>query len=78
MKRIGKIVHYVPTEEDKNYMKNTNTICNQSDLLPAIIVADWSPSLVNLKVILDGVGDLWKTSVKKGSDAGQWNDIPQE
>ncbi len=78
MSRIGKTVHYKPTQEDKNYMKNANTICNSSDLLPAIIVADWSESCVNLKVLLDGVGDLWKTSMQKGTEEGNWNDIPQE
>ena len=76
MPKIGQIVVYKPTQEDKNYMSNTNTICNKQDLLPAIIVAVWSETSVNLKVIMDGVQDLWKTSVPLGNGEGNWK--PQE
>ena len=76
MPKIGQIVLYKPTQEDKNYMSNTNTICNKQDVLPAIIVAVWGETCVNLKVIMDGVQDLWKTSVLLGEEEGNWK--PQE
>lgn len=71
--KIGQIVEYIPTQEDENYMGNTNTICNKSKLLPAVIVAVWGDTCVNLKVFLDGVGELWRTSSIQGNLPGQWH-----
>ena len=76
MPKIGQIVVYKPTQEDKNYMSNPNTICNSQDLLPAMIVRIWNENCVNLKVFIDGVQDLWKTSVMLGDGEGSWK--PQE
>lgn len=33
-------------------------------LLPAMVVAVWSDTCINLKVFLDGPGELWVTSVE--------------
>lgn len=55
---IGRIVIYTLSEHDKNSING-----NTTDKLPAIIVNVWSDTCVNLKVITDGINDLWKTSV---------------
>ena len=46
---------------------------NKSYKLPAIIVAVWSETTVNLKVITDGQNDLWVTSVSQGDAVNNWN-----
>lgn len=68
---IGRVVNYHTTDAQRIRMKHNNN-CNVSELLPAIIVAVWGPYIVNLKVLLDGEGDLWATSVQEGTGEGQW------
>lgn len=69
---IGRIVMYNPTKEEKETMeKNPN--CNVADKLPGVVVAVWSETTINLKVMLDGQGDLWKTSAQQGEGEGQWH-----
>jgi hypothetical protein len=46
---------------------------NKQTKLPAIIVAVWSETTVNLKVITDGQNDLWVTSASQGDSPNQWN-----
>jgi len=66
---IGRIVIYTTTDDDKNYMRINH--CNVVDELPAVIVNVWGDTedaCVNLKVMLDGHGDMWKTSIPRKSD----------
>jgi hypothetical protein len=63
---IGRMVVYHCNKEEKE--KN-----NHQETAPAIITAAWSDTCVNLKVILDGENDLWKTSVPLGDLENQWS-----
>jgi hypothetical protein len=65
---IGKIVYYKLPDWDKTSING-----NKSDILPAVIVAVWSDTSVSLKVITDGLNDLWKTSVQFGDTTGTWS-----
>ena len=69
---IGRIVKYIPTDLEKKEMEKAD-YCNVAEELPAIIVAVWGEDCVNLKVMLDGVGDRWITSTLKGDQPGQWD-----
>lgn len=40
---------------------------------PAIIVAAWSDTCVNLKAIGDSDTNLWVTSASQGDGEGQWS-----
>jgi hypothetical protein len=46
---------------------------NFAEKLPAIIVRVWSEGVVNLKIITDGLQDIWQTSVHLGNEPNQWN-----
>lgn len=73
---IGRIVIYKTTEAQQKAMQSApalNKGTNVSKELPAMIVAVWGPTVVNLKVFLDGHGDIWVTSATLGDDPGQWN-----
>lgn len=73
---VGRIVMYNTTEQDRAKMKALSCLgkgCNEQKQLPAIIVAVWGPECVNLKVMLDGHGDLWKTSAGMGDHEGGWS-----
>jgi len=73
MIKIGDVVVYKPTPEEKTFMRETYN-CNVAEELPAFVVAVWSQDCVNLKVMYDGaVDDLWKTSVPQGWGDGQWH-----
>lgn len=70
---IGRIVVYKTTEEDRAFMKVKGNIQKE---LPAIVVATWGDtedSAINVKVILDGYDTLWKTSIVKGDEPGNWH-----
>ena len=67
---IGRIVIYKPTPAEQIEMDKTGNVQNE---LPAVIVAVWSDTCVNLKVFADGVSDIWKTSVILGDNEGEWN-----
>lgn len=69
---IGRIVCYHTTKEDRERMDRRDE-CNVQEELPAMIVAVWNGNCVNLKVMLDGVGDLWITSSLQGDNEGEWN-----
>jgi len=47
----------------------------QGDLVPMVIVREWGPGLVNGRVLLDGHGSLWVTSVHEGLELGQWHEM---
>jgi hypothetical protein len=46
--------------------------------LPAIIVAVWGETCVNLKVLCDGEPNLWVTSAVFGASEGQWDNLVDE
>lgn len=75
---IGRIVIYNTTYGEREAMQEASRLtsgCNVQNKLPAIIVAVWSDTCVNLKVISDGHSrsDFWKTSASQGDQDGQWN-----
>lgn len=73
---IGRTVIYKTTDAQQDAMRKASSLgrsCNVTDELPAIVVAVWSQSAINLKVILDGIGDIWVTSVSEGDQPGQWH-----
>ena len=64
---IGRIVIYHCDKDEKENMNN------QQETAPAIITAVWGDECVNLKVILDGENNLWKTSAPLGNSETQWS-----
>lgn len=68
---IGRVVNYRTTEKERMKMEISGD-CNVQSVLPATVVAVWSPTTVNLKVHLDGNGDMWVTSSQEGTLEGQW------
>jgi hypothetical protein len=68
---IGRVVIYKTTEEDRKKMRESSNQNVQHEL-PATIVAVWSESCVNVKVDIDGEGQLWKTSINLGTEEGNW------
>jgi hypothetical protein len=71
--KIGQIVNYQVRDDQKEWMQKNQSTQNVQSNLPAIIVAVWSETCVNLKVITDGKEDLWVTSALNGSAPGQWS-----
>lgn len=69
---IGRTVRYKTTEADRKLMEDKPN-CNVQNELPAVIVAVWSEECVNLKVQLDGEGELWVTSSLRGDQEMQWD-----
>lgn len=47
----------------------------EGDVVPMIIVREWSPGMVNGQVLLDGHGSLWVNSVHEGLELGQWREM---
>lgn len=74
---IGRIVIYKTTEAQRNEFKynlTSGTYSNIQTELPAIIVAAWGPTTVNLQVFVDGhIKTMWVTSAIQGDTEGQWN-----
>jgi len=74
---IGRIVIYKLTTALKEQLRENNKgewLVNIQDTLPAMIVAVWNDTCVNLKVFVDGhIKDLWITSAVQGDQEGQWN-----
>lgn len=72
---IGRVVIYNTTAEEQYGMRALGN--NIQEKLPAIIVAVWGDSddaCINAKVLIDGIHpDLWKTSINRGDEPGQWN-----
>lgn len=70
---IGRIVNYKTTEQEREWMRNSGN-SNVSEVLPAMVVAVWSDTCVNLKVFCDGnVPDMWKTSAPLGENEACWS-----
>ena len=77
--KIGMIVCYKPTSTEMGYMKERHSVCNIKEELPAVVVAiDEDTEVVNLKVLLDGQGDIWATAVVYGEGVGEWEFYPSE
>lgn len=75
---IGRVVHYKLSEQDKKDLEGANRLgfvsCNtRPEVLPAVIVAVWSDTCVNLQVSLDGNKSFWKTSVQEGDLESNWH-----
>lgn len=66
---IGRIVIYHPCKDRQDYVYQ-NGHANDT---PAIIVAVWSDTTVNLKVLTDGPTDVWVTSSTLGTNERQWS-----
>lgn len=77
--KLGQVVTYNTTEADRKRM-SYNQECNTQHKLPAVVTQVWHDGKCNLKVLLDGVGDIWKTSVEPGTSQGQFevNEEPLE
>jgi hypothetical protein len=67
---IGETVIYKPTSTDAIHFRNWK---DSEGGLPAVVVKVHNATCVNLKVIDDGPGDGWKTSVVQGDEPGKWN-----
>lgn len=68
---VGRIVHYRVPEHDAELRHNN---VEAGELLPAIIVRVWNPTMVQLQVFVDGpCGSKWRTSVAHGDGPGQWH-----
>lgn len=66
---IGRIVIYHVSESDHSDLRT-----NSAQHCPAIVVAVWGESCVNLKVFGDGDrAPVWKTSVMLGDQPAQWS-----
>ena len=63
---VGRIVLYRFPDHERH-------LNNQSPIAPAVIVAVWSATSVNLKVLNDGPDNSWRTSVQQGPGPGQWD-----
>lgn len=66
---IGRIVIYHPCSDLKDNVYHNGSLRD----LPALIVAVWSDTCVNLKVITDGPHDAWVTSATEGTGERQWS-----
>jgi hypothetical protein len=76
--KVGMIVNYQTTEQDQNKMSEHRSVCNVRAELPAVVVAVNGKDSVNLKVLLDGQGDIWATSSPQGDTPGCWSFYPEE
>lgn len=69
---IGQIVHYKTADHDLSAFSPQGNVFKAGLILPAIVVAVWSDTCANLKVIGDGPSDAWLTSRTQGDGEGQW------
>lgn len=82
---VGRIVLYKVSADDiKAFMGLSGSYWRGNrpkpgDVLPAMIVAvNTAAVVVNLKVMLDGVGDYWAASRERGDVDGQWQWMPYQ
>ncbi|MEM8506218.1 MAG: hypothetical protein AAF717_00250 [Bacteroidota bacterium] len=66
---IGRIVRYAPTEQEQ--LKITGMGCLAAKELPALVV-ETNGAKANLKVQLNGPGELFVKEVKEGKKPGTW------
>jgi hypothetical protein len=69
---IGRIVHYIPTEDERRDIAESDANAVQvGEPVCAIVVAVWPPSnVVNLRAIVDGApeADFWVGTVMHESE----------
>lgn len=76
---LGRIVQYVLNEGDVaaiNQMhpdKSKRNPVRAGQTLPAIVVATFGGTTVNLRVLLDGYGEYWATSRQEGDGPFYWH-----
>ena len=76
--RVGLVVSYKTNAADQAKMAEHRSVCNVKEELPAVVVAiDEDNYQVNLKVLLDGQGDIWAKDVVQGDEEGQWEFYPE-
>lgn len=68
---IGRIVVYSTTSLDQR-MINEHPHNTPREQTPAIIVFVNDDNSVNLKLFIDGCGELYKKDVVQGNEIGQW------
>jgi len=65
--KVGQIVeYYIANHDFSELLANNNT----SKTCPAIITCVFTPECVNLKIIPDGEGLFWRTSVPNKAKEG--------
>lgn len=64
---IGRIVIYHTAEN------SPERVANNAKHLPAVVVAAWSETCVNLKILGDGPHDFWRTSISQGDGPNEWS-----
>lgn len=71
---LGETVLYTLTDQDAAAVnaEKRNNRAHAGELYPAIVVRVWGEGLVNLRVLIDGPGELWATSKHDGTEPGQW------
>lgn len=67
----GDIVYYRVDRE-----KDGPVSWTIEDELPAVVTAIHEYGIVNLKILCDGPGDVWKEKVRPGLDPGCWRLVP--
>jgi len=65
---IGRTVLYHVAQTDSALLRH-----NSAKDLPATVVAAHNDTCANLKILPDGPGDVWKTSVCEGEGPGCWS-----
>jgi hypothetical protein len=66
---IGRIVIYHPSKDHSDGVLQNGGAAD----VPAVIVAVWSETCVNLKVLTDAPHDAWVTSRCLGPGEGEWS-----
>ena len=76
---IGRIVTYATTATEQKQI-NEHPRNTPQEKSPAMIVAVNEDDSVNLKVFIDGWGEIYSKNVKEGDQAGQytWPAIPKK
>lgn len=80
---VGRIVHYQLSEGDvaaidQKYPRVTSADAARrnpvkvGDVCAAVVVAVFSESCANLRVLLDGTDTYWATSRSEGTAPGSW------
>ncbi len=72
---MGRVVIYKFSDDDKEFLKEQDK-SNINDEAPAMIVKTWGTDekdSINLKVMVDGHDDMWKTSIYIGDIPGTWH-----
>lgn len=72
MNKLGKTVLFKPDNSIIAALVDSNV----KEQYPAIVTCDWGDGCLNLKVIIDGNNpDIWVTSVVKGDNQYEWQEL---